>query len=84
MDKVSGGIWYFLGSICFSALICFGFFSAGITEVQNKFVQQASANEHLQRQIDSLECVINTEFKNKRDTIIVNVSPQIIKLYNCK
>ena len=81
MDKTSN-IWFFLGSIGFSAIVSLGFFSAGMTDMQKRLEVQAEEHLSLQNQIDSLECVINTEFKNRRDTIIVKVSPQTIKYYH--
>lgn len=81
MEKTSN-IWFFLGSIGFSAIVSLGFFSAGVTDVQKRFAIQAEEHQIMQNQIDSLENVINTEFKNRRDTIIVKVSPQTIKYYH--
>ena len=81
MDKTSN-IWFFLGSIGFSALVSLGFFSAGVTDMQKRLAIQAKEHQIMQNQIDSLESVINTEFKNRRDTIIVKVSPQTIKYYH--
>lgn len=37
---------------------------------------------HLEYKIDSLEKIVNTDFKIRRDTIIVDIKPQIIKIYN--
>lgn len=82
MEQVSNNIWYFLGAIGFSALVSFGFFSAGVTDMQKRLAIQAEEHQIMQNQIDSLESVINTEFKNRRDTIIVKVSPQAIKYYH--
>lgn len=82
MKQVSNNIWYFLGAIGFSALVSFGFFSAGVTDMQKRFAIQAEEHQIMQNQIDSLESVINTEFKNRRDTIIIKVSPQAIKYYH--
>jgi hypothetical protein len=82
MEQVSNNIWYFLGAIGFSALISFGFFSAGVTNMQKRLAIQAEEHQIMQNQIDSLENVINTEFKNRRDTIIIKVSPQAIKYYH--
>lgn len=82
MEQVSNNIWYFLGAIGFSALISFGFFSAGVTDMQKRLATQAEEHQIMQNQIDSLENVINTEFKNRRDTIIIKVSPQTIKYYH--
>jgi hypothetical protein len=38
--------------------------------------------ELLKNQIDSLENVVNQTFKNKKDTIIVTVQPQIVKFHH--
>lgn len=37
---------------------------------------------YLEYKIDSLEKVVNTDFKVRRDTIIIDVKPQTIKIYN--
>ena len=81
MDKTSN-IWFFLGSIGFSAVVSLGFFSAGVTDMQKRLSIQAKEHQLMQNQIDSLENVINTEFRNHRDTIVVEVKPQVLKYYH--
>ena len=82
MEKVFNNAGFFLLALGFSALISFGFFSAGITEVQKIDRQHHHDVELLKNQIDSLENIVNQTFKNKKDTIIVNVQPQIVKYYH--
>lgn len=80
MEKSNLG--FFLGAIGFSALISFGFFSAGVTNIQKEIANQAACHASFQRQIDSLETVVNTTFKNQKDTIIVKINPQVVKYYH--
>lgn len=82
MEKVFNNAGFFLLALGFSALISFGFFSAGITKVQIIDEQYHKDVELLKDQIDSLETVVNQSFKNKKDTIIVNVQPQIVKFHH--
>lgn len=82
MNTISNNVWYFLGAIGFSALISFGFFSIGITEMQSQFKIQVNKHQGMQSHIDSLENVINTELKTRKDTVIVNVSLPQINFYN--
>lgn len=82
MEKVFNNAGFFLLALGFSALISLGFFGAGITEVQKISRQHHQDVEFLKNQIDSLENVVNQTFKNKRDTIIVNVQPQIVKFHH--
>lgn len=82
MEKVFNNAGFFLLALGFSALISFGFFSAGITKVQVIDKQHHQDVEILKSQIDSLENVVNQTFKNKKDTIIVHVQPQIVKIHH--
>lgn len=82
MEKVFNNAGFFLLSLGFSALISFGFFSAGITKVQIIDAQHHKDVELLKSQIDSLESIVNQTFKNKKDTIVVKINPQIVKYYH--
>ena len=82
MEKVFNNAGFFLLALGFSALISFGFFSAGITKVQIIDKQHHKDVELLKNQIDSLENIVNQTFKNKKDTIIVEINPQIVKYYH--
>lgn len=82
MEKIFNNAGFFLLALGFSALISFGFFSAGVTKVQVIDEQHHKDVELLKNQIDSLENVVNQTFKNKKDTIIVNVQPQIVKFHH--
>lgn len=81
MEKVFNNAGFFLLALGFSALISFGFFSAEITKVQKIGRQHHHDVELLKNQIDSLENIVNQTFKNKKDTIIVHVQPQIVKFH---
>lgn len=63
--------------IVFCICLCFGIL--GITG-KNTHVYNLKLQE-LEHRTDSLECVINNNLINKKDTIIVNVVPQQIKIY---
>ena len=82
MEKVFNNAGFFLLALGFSALISFGFFSAGITKVQKIGRQHHHDVELLKNQIDSLENIVNQTFKNKKDTIVVTVQPQIVKIHH--
>lgn len=82
MEKVFNNAGFFLLALGFSVLISFGFFSAGVTKIQVINEQHHKDVKLLKNQIDSLENVINQTFKNKKDTIIVNVQPQIVKFHH--
>jgi hypothetical protein len=82
MEKVFNNAGFFLLALGFSALISFGFFSAGVTKVQIIDKQHHQDVELLKNQIDSLENIVNQTFKNKKDTIIVEINPQIVKYYH--
>lgn len=82
MEKIFNNAGFFLLALGLSALISLGFFSAGVTKVQVIDEQHHKDVELLKNQIDSLENVVNQTFKNKKDTIIVNVQPQIVKFHH--
>lgn len=82
MEKVFNNAGFFLLSLGFSALISFGFFSAGVTRMQNEVKCLEKEHLELQNQIDSLESVVNTSFKNNRDTIVIQIKPQTVKYYH--
>lgn len=65
-----------------SALISFGFFGASVTHSQNWDHKIEVDLYKLQTKVDSLEHVINTNFKERRDTTIIQVVPQAIKIYH--
>lgn len=63
-------------------MISFGFFCISVNHTEELDIK---ANEKINKliiKVDSLEAVVNTSFKNRRDTIIVNTYPQEIKFYN--
>ena len=71
-------------AIGFVLIVNFAFFGvqSNITSNwTNKFTQDIN---HLEHKVDSLEGVINTKFKQQRDTIIVDVRPQTIRIYQQK
>lgn len=64
-----------------TTLISFAFFAEGMTQVQNLKINVNKETRKLTERIDSLENVINTSFKNKKDTILIQVVPQQVKVY---
>lgn len=72
----------FLITFGFSCLVTIAFFSIVTTNMQIFTNQCEQQKVHLQAQIDSLENVINTTFKNQKDTIIINIHPQDVRVYN--
>lgn len=73
MEKMFNNLGFFILALCFSILVSFGFFSAGITKVQDENTKQRMKNIFLENKIDSLENVINSEFRSKKDTIFIMV-----------
>lgn len=71
----------FLIVIGFSALISFAFFCMSTTHSQRLCNQLEYNVCALTSKVDSLEHVINTSFKQKRDTIFIQVVPQTVKVY---
>lgn len=64
-----------------STLISFAFFAEGMTQIQKSKINTDKRIFGLLDKIDSLESVINTSFKNKKDTILIQVVPQQVKVY---
>lgn len=69
-------------TIIFSILVSLLFTNISISTSQYQYQQNKTSIEQLIHKIDSLENIINTNFKNKKDTIIINIIPQQIKIYN--
>lgn len=68
-------------AIGFVLIVNFAFFGAqsSITkDWTDKFTKEIN---YLKYKVDSLEKVVNMEFKNHRDTIILDIKPQTIKIY---
>lgn len=78
MKKISA----FLLTFGFSCLVTIAFFSITTTNMHIFTDQCKQQKVCLQAQIDSLENVINTTFKNQKDTIIINIHPQDVRVYN--
>lgn len=72
---------YILTLAC-SFIITLVVFNILATDTTVKFNKTNTRELHLQQQIDSLENVVNTTFKNKKDTIIINIHPQDVRIYN--
>lgn len=72
---------YILTLAC-SLIITLIFFNVLSTDTTIKINKINTRELHLQQQIDSLENVINTTFKNQKDTIIINIHPHDVKVYN--
>lgn len=71
-------------SLGISIIISFAFFNICITNFQKECNFNKKQIIILNNKIDSVENIINTSFKNKKDTIIVNTFPQQIKIYTNK
>lgn len=64
-----------------SFLISFVFFCIDNTRSETFFRQNQENIKSLVLQIDSLERIINSTFKEMKDTTIIHVFPQEIKIY---
>lgn len=71
----------FLLLIGFSILISFGFFCVSISYSDTNYKSIEHTVHLLVSKVDSLEQVVNISFKEKRDTTIIQVHPQEIKIY---
>lgn len=58
--------------------LCFNVLHHKIENTSNIYVNN---NKELLYRIDSLENELNTFYKNKRDTVIINVVPADVKIY---
>lgn len=72
------GIFLFL---IVSVLISFAFFAESISVSQDFSKENKKLIKEVQYKIDSLEKVINTSFKDKKDTLIIKVVPQEVKVF---
>lgn len=72
---------YILTLAC-SFMITLIFFNVLATDTTVKINNINTRESHLQQEIDSLENIVNTTFKNKKDTIIINIHPQDVRVYN--
>ena len=66
----------------FSCLVTFAFFAVTCTNISHMYEECYDRELKLQQQIDSLEIELNTFYKNKKDTIIVQMTQQPIRIYN--
>lgn len=80
MDKINFGALLLTFGV--SALFAFALFNINVTSLSKMHSKHQEIESRLQMQIDSLEDVVNTTFKNRKDTIVVNVRPQDVKIYN--
>lgn len=67
--------------LLFSVLISLMFCSIGVSIYKDKYQQNKLEINKLNSKVDSLETIVNANFKNKKDTIIINIVPQSIKIY---
>lgn len=72
---------YILTLAC-SFIVTLIFFNVLATDTTVKINNINTRELHLQQRIDSLENVINTTFRNQKDTIIINIHPHDVKVYN--
>lgn len=64
-----------------TTMISFAFFAEGMTQIQKTDNKLNKKILKLTERIDSLENVINTSFKNQKDTLLIQVIPQQVKVY---
>lgn len=65
--------------LCFLLLfLCFNVLYHKIENTSNIYTNN---NKELSHRIDSLENELNIFYKNKRDTVIINVVPADVKIY---
>lgn len=64
-----------------TTLISFAFFAESMTQIQKVKISTDKKILKLIEKVDSLENVINTSFKNKKDTVLIQVIPQQVKVY---
>lgn len=61
-------------------LLCVGTLSISTSYTDRKLIEYEVINKNLKNKVDSLENILNISYKEKRDTIIVNLYPKI-KIY---
>jgi peptidoglycan hydrolase CwlO-like protein len=69
-------------TFCLGVLVSFAFFATGIRHTDQQYKQINAKQTIVKQQLDSLEKSVNDYYKNKKDTIIINVLPHNIKIYN--
>lgn len=69
-------------TFCLGGLVSFAFFATSIRHTDQQYAQINAEQNIVKKQLDSLEKSVNTYYKNKKDTIIINVLPHNIKIYN--
>lgn len=82
MKNLFSNIGQFILFLGFAFLLSLGLFSIESTNTQQKFQKRDILIDQLYSKVDSLESVVNTSFKNRRDTIIIDVKPQVLKYYH--
>ena len=73
--------WALILFLGLSTLISFAFFNIGISVYQNRCDKIETTVQSLTIKVDSLENIINTTFKEKKDTIQIQILPQEVKIY---
>ena len=68
-------------SIGISILLFLLIFNLTFSKIYNLEIQYEKNNIELYNKIDSLEKSININYKNQRDTIIIDIRPADIKIY---
>lgn len=74
-------LWALVLFLALSALISFAFFNVSVSVYQRRCEKIESNIQRLVLNVDSLEKVINTTFKERKDTILIQVIPQEVKIY---
>lgn len=64
-----------------TVVISFAFFAESMSQIQKTNDRVNRKILKLTERIDSLENVINTSFKNQKDTLLIQVIPQQVKVY---
>lgn len=73
--------WALILFLGLSILISFAFFNISVSGYQKRCEKIESNVQRLVLHIDSLEKVINTTFKERKDTILIQMPSQEIKIY---
>ena len=82
MKNLFNNIGPFILFLGFAFLLSLGLFSIEATNIQQDFQKRDLLIEQLCSKVDSLESVVNTSFRNKRDTIVIDIKPQVLKYYH--
>lgn len=74
-------VFAILIGIGFVLIVNVAFFGAQSSVIEDWTGKLTIGINYLEYKVDSLEKVVNVGFKNRRDTIILDIRPQTIKIY---